>query len=109
MTVVLHIEDSKVGHSTVQCKIDTGANGQVMPLQVFQMLFPSRPDDKGNSVGLCEVAKKLVAYKVTDTQSLMSSTNRWNEDLGLAPIGLPIKNTKDGTLQMFHNCPYLVC
>ena len=36
----------------VHCKVDTSAGGNVMPLHMFQKLFPSQLDANGKPTGL---------------------------------------------------------
>ena len=46
----------------VHCKVDTGAGGNVMPLHVFQKLFPSQLDANSKPTGLCPTVTQLTAY-----------------------------------------------
>ena len=46
----------------VHCKVDTGAVGNVMPLRVFQKLFPSWMDTNGKPTGLQSTVTQLTAY-----------------------------------------------
>ena len=46
----------------VHCKVDTGAGGNVMPLCVFQKLFPSQLDTNGKPTGLQSTVTQLTAY-----------------------------------------------
>ena len=46
----------------VCCKVDTDAGGNVMPLHVFQKLFPSPLDANGKPTGLCPTVTQLTTY-----------------------------------------------
>ena len=46
----------------VHCKVDTGAGGNIMPLCVFQKLFPSQLDTDGKPTGLHPTVTQLTAY-----------------------------------------------
>ena len=46
----------------VCCKVDTGAGGNVMPLHVFQKLFPSKLDVNGKPTGWSPTVTQLTAY-----------------------------------------------
>ena len=47
---------------TVKCKIDTGAQSNVMPVRIFKQLFPRQIDTQGNPTGLQPCDAKLSAY-----------------------------------------------
>ena len=47
---------------SLQCKIDTGENGNVMPLCVFARLFPSHITTDGKPTRLCPCDTRLTVY-----------------------------------------------
>ena len=51
---IVHLPTSNNGKTdaSVRVKVDTGAGGNVMPLQVFEHLYPRKIDQKGNPIGL---------------------------------------------------------
>ena len=48
--------------TTLKCKVDTGAGGNIMPLCTFAKLFPERFDKDGNPTGLSSSSTRLTAY-----------------------------------------------
>ena len=56
--ITVHTQDST---SNVKCKLDTGAQSNVMPLRVFAQLFPDNMDS-GKPVGLQDTQHRLSAY-----------------------------------------------
>ena len=48
--------------TTLKCKVDTSAGGNVMPIRTFAKLFPERFDKDGNPTGLSPSSTRLTAY-----------------------------------------------
>ena len=51
---IVHLPTSNYGktNASVRVKVDTGAGGNVMPLQVFKHLHPRKMDQNGKPIGL---------------------------------------------------------
>ena len=56
--------------ASLQCKVDTGAGGNVMPIQAFAKLLPNRLTKTGMPTGLCKCNTKLRAYNRTNIPQL---------------------------------------
>ena len=53
---------SSKGTASLHIKVDTGAGGIVLPLHVFQCLYPNQISPAGLPTGLDHVSTKLTAY-----------------------------------------------
>ena len=64
---IVHLPTSCEGKTdaSVHVKIDTGAGGNVMPLRVFERLYPNQIDMKGEPTGLEPSGTCLTAYNGT--------------------------------------------
>ena len=47
---------------SIQCKIDTGANDNVIPIHIFAKLFPSHITTDGKPTGLHPCETRLTVY-----------------------------------------------
>ncbi len=54
---------------SVRCKLDTGAQADVMPLRAFRLIRPDMVNDKGRPVNLCTTSVNLTAYNGTPIQN----------------------------------------
>ena len=61
-TVEMPAEIGPCQHGTLKCKVDTGAGGNVMPLQAFAKLFPRCINADGSPRGLKPSTTCLTAY-----------------------------------------------
>ena len=105
---------------TVCCKVNTGAGGNVMPLHVFQKLFPSWLDANGKPTSLHPTVTQLTAYNGSAITQLGAhdTTIKWRpssngppwlvhtqwyvaDTSGPAILGLPL-SSKLGVMQL--NC-----
>ena len=68
--------------ASLQCNVDTGAGGNVMPLRAFAKLFPNRLTKTGMPTGLRKCNTKLRAYNGTNiTQlSVLETTITWKDE-----------------------------
>ena len=104
----------------VHSKVDTGAGGKVIPLHVFQKLFPSQLNTNGKLTGLCPTVTQLTAYNGSAIPQLGSHDTaiKWRpsssgppshihtqwyiaDTSGPAILGLP-SSSKFGVMQL--NC-----
>ena len=56
--------------TSLRCKVDTGAGGNVMPLQAFTKLFPNRLTKTRMPTGLQKCNTKLRVYNGTNIPQL---------------------------------------
>ena len=68
--------------ASLQCKVDTGAGGNVMPLWAFAKLFPNRLTKSGMPAGLWICNTKLRAYNRTNIPQLsaLETTITWKDE-----------------------------
>ena len=67
--------------ASLQCKVDTGAGANVMPLRAFAKLFPNRLMKTGMPTGLQKCNTKLRAYNDTNIPQLgaLETTITWKD------------------------------
>ena len=61
-TIQLPASASRKGTASLHVKVDTGAGGNVLPLHVFQCLYPDQISPAGLPTGLDHVNTRLTAY-----------------------------------------------
>ena len=61
-TIQLPASASRKGTASLRIKIDTGDGGNVLPLHVFQCLYPDQISPAGLPTGLDHVSTRLIAY-----------------------------------------------
>ena len=61
-TVQLPATTSSKGTASLHIKVDTGAGGNMLPLHVFQCLYPNQISLDGLPTGLDHVSTRLTAY-----------------------------------------------
>ena len=68
--------------ASLWCKVDTGAGGNVMPLQAFAKLFPNQLTKTGMPTGLPKCNTKLRAYNGTNIPQLsaLEPTITWKDE-----------------------------
>ena len=68
--------------ASLQCKMDTGAWGNVMPLPAFAKQFPNRLTKTGMPTGLRKCNTKLRAYNGTNIPQLggLETTITWKDE-----------------------------
>ena len=60
--VQLPVSASSKGTASLQIKVNTGAGGNMLPLHVFQHLYPNGIKTAGLPTGLDHVSTRLTAY-----------------------------------------------
>ena len=61
-TVQLPASASRKGTASLHVKVNTGAGGNVLPLPVFQSLYPNQISPAGLPTGLDHISTRLTAY-----------------------------------------------
>ena len=61
-TIQLPVGASRKGTALLHVKVDTGAGGNVLPLHVFQHLYPDKINPAGLPTGLDHVSTRFTAY-----------------------------------------------
>ena len=61
-TIQLPASASRKGTASLHVKVDTRAGGNVLPLHVFQHLYPDQISPAGLPTGLDHVSTRLTAY-----------------------------------------------
>ena len=61
-TIQLPASASRKGTASLHVKVDTGAGGNVLPLCVFQCLYPDQISPAGLPTGLDHISTRLTAY-----------------------------------------------
>ena len=61
-TVQLPASASRKGTASLHIKVNTGAGGNVLPLCVFQCLYPNQISPAGLPTGLDHISTQLTAY-----------------------------------------------
>ena len=65
-TVNMHAEIGQNHHGSLQCKIDAGASGNIMPLYIFAKLSSSYITTDGKPTRLCLCETRLPVYNVSN-------------------------------------------
>ena len=63
----VHVELPNIDHpkSMLKVKVDTGAQGNILPLRIFRNMFPEHVDEHGLPTGTTPTHTKLTAYNGT--------------------------------------------
>ena len=61
-TIQLPASASRKGTASLQVKVNTGAGGNMLPLHVFQCLYPDQISPAGLPTGLDHISTRLTAY-----------------------------------------------
>ena len=63
----VQFELPNINHSKpmLKMKVDTGAQGNILPLQIYRKMFPDYVDDNGFPTGTIPTQTKLTAYNGT--------------------------------------------